>query len=84
MLNVEFPYKLEDGHDWVIVKASCKIIKFGECEDIEFKFLDAQTSEIIMDVTYDRLVFEDIENEAEIELLDAYYNRDVYTHITRH
>lgn len=78
MHKVEFPYELDDKRH-IRVIAECKSINGDECEGLSLKFLDYHNE--MVDVAYDKDLFDDIEEIATGCLTDNYYNPDTYAYM---
>jgi hypothetical protein len=80
MLEVEFPLVIAK-HGLVRVLAVCKDIVDQKPTNLHFFFLENDEDVVIMDVEYDKTMFEDMVETATEALNEMYYNRDVYSHM---
>lgn len=78
MHKVEFPYELDDKRN-VRVIAECKAINGDECTGLTLKFLDYHDE--LIEVKYNKDMFDDIEDIATGCLVDNYYNQDAYSYM---
>ena len=80
MLEIEFPLVIDDDRV-VRVLACCKAVVHQEPIGLHFFFLEKDEDVVIMDVKYNKEMFEDMVDTATEAFNDMYYNRDVYSHV---
>jgi hypothetical protein len=80
MLEVEFPI-VTDSHGLVRVLACCRAIIHQEVIDLHFFFMEKDEDVIIMDMKYNKEMFDDMIETASLALNEMYYNRDVFSHL---
>ena len=70
--KAKFEYMLSNTKI-IIVEATCSDVTYYTCENLELKFY-AENGIDDLEVVYDKLVFEEIEIEAEDKLHDVKYD----------
>lgn len=73
MIQVIFDYDI-NGHN-IQVSASCKSIYGEDVGDLKLVFLDQEDN--VIKVSYDKDLFNEIEDQALLLLADAYYNPEL-------
>lgn len=80
MLEVEFPL-VTDSHGLIRVLACCRAVVHQKPIGLHFFFLNNDEDVVIMDMKYNKDMFDDMIETATEMLNDSYYNRDVFSHI---
>lgn len=80
MLEAEFPIVTE-SHGLVRVLACCRALVHQEVVGLVFYFMEKDEDVVIMDMKYNKQMFDDMVETATDALNDMYYNRDVFSHI---
>lgn len=78
MFKVEFPYEIPKYGDCFVV-AECRAIVGDEVSGLTLKFLDKDYN--ILQIEYDKDLFDELEEVATGCLVDNYYNVDAYSYM---